>query len=176
MANSRCRREHRTRGRAGSFESNLSGAVGRVGLKLGMRFQGKGDAAREGFFELWGLWFLDGTSEGFLEGLGDSDLVLPRLEDLDKLRFPIFRLPPPTFVVSVASQSLLMLSNVSVFPLLFACFPGDALLLLLDLLSVGRRLVKVDGLGMLVLKGADRLSGTMCICHVASLVLFSSAA
>ena len=65
-------------------------------LKLGTRFQGKGDAVREGFFELWGLWFLDGTSEGFLEGLGDSDLVLPRLEDLDKLRLPIFRLPPPT--------------------------------------------------------------------------------
>ena len=62
--------------------------------------------------------------------MGDRDLVLPRLEDLDRLRFPIFRLPPPTFVVSVASQSLLMLSNVSVFPLLLECFAGEALLLL----------------------------------------------
>ena len=145
-------------------------------LKLGTRFQGKGDAVRDGFFELCGLWFLDGTIEGFLEGFGDKDLVLPRFEDLDKLRFPIFKLPPPTFVVSVASQSLLMLSNVSVLPLFLACFPGDALLLLFDLLNVGSLLVNVDGLGMLVLKGAERLRGTMCMCHVASLVLFSSAA
>lgn len=155
---------------------NLSGAVGRVVLKLGTLFQGKGDAVRDGFFELCGLWFLDGTIEGFLEGFGDKDLVLPRFEDLDKLRFPIFKLPPPTFVVSVASQSLLMLSNVSVLPLFLACFPGDALLLLFDLLNVGSLLVNVDGLGMLVLKGAERLRGTMCMCHVASLVLFSSAA
>ena len=74
--------------------SSLSGAVGRVVLKLGTRFQGKGEGALEAFLELCGLAFLEGTMEGFLDGLGDSDLVRPRLEDLDRLLLPIFMLPP----------------------------------------------------------------------------------
>ena len=51
MANSLCRREQRTRGKAGSLLSNRSGAVGKVALKLGTRFQGKGDEDLEATFE-----------------------------------------------------------------------------------------------------------------------------
>ena len=161
-----------------ALESRRSGAVGRVVLKLGTRFQGKGEGARDAFFELWGLTFLEafleGTMEGLRDGLGDSDLVRPRLEDRDKLRFPILILPPPTLVVSVSSQALLM-SKVSVLPFL-ECFAGDALLPVFFLLRVGSLLVKVEGVGMLLLKGAFLFRGTMCMCQVASLVLFSSAA
>ena len=47
MANSLWRREQRTSGRAGSLLSSLSGAVGRVALKLATLLQGKGEEERE---------------------------------------------------------------------------------------------------------------------------------
>ena len=43
------------------------------------------------------------------------------------------------------------------------------------LLNVGSLLVNDEGLGIWFLKGGD-LCGIMCMCQVASLVLFSSAA
>ena len=91
MANSRWRREQRTSGSAGSLLSRRSGAVGRVALKFGTRLQGKGEEEREWILEPCGLWFCEGTRdglmEGFLDGFGDRDLVLPRLEDLDSALF-----------------------------------------------------------------------------------------
>ena len=116
MANSRCSREHKTRGNAGSLLSKRSGAVGKVALKLGTRFQGKGEEDRDATFEPCGLGlceaFLEGLMDGFLEGLGDNDLVLPRLDDLERALFTVFA-PSLTFFredVSVSSQALLKLS------------------------------------------------------------------
>ena len=55
----------------------------------------------------------DGLIEGFREGFGDNDLVLPRLEDFDKARFTVLA-PSITLLlsddVSVSSQALLSVS------------------------------------------------------------------
>ena len=95
--------------------SSLSGAVGRVALKLGTLFQGKGEEEREWTFDPCGLGFCEGMREGlieaFLEGLGLNDRVLPRLEDLENALFTV--LVSLTFrkdAVSVSSQGLLRLS------------------------------------------------------------------
>ena len=118
MANSRWRREQRTSGSAGSLLSNLSGAVGRDALKFGTRLQGKGEEVLEWTLDPCGLWFCEGTlegvMEGFLEGFGDRDLVLPKLEDLDRALFTEDFAVSLTFfndtVSWVSSQGLLKLS------------------------------------------------------------------
>ena len=116
MANSLCSSEQRTRGNAGSLLSRRSGAVGRVALKLGTRFQGKGEEDLEATLEPWGLGlcdaFLEGLMDGFLDGFGDNDLVLPRLDDLERALFTVFALSLTFFKedVSVSSQALLKLS------------------------------------------------------------------
>ena len=90
MANSLWRSEQRTSGRAGSLLSSLSGAEGSVALKLVTLLQGKGEDDLEWTLEPWGLGFCDGTregqTEGFLEGFGERERVLPRFEDLESAR------------------------------------------------------------------------------------------
>ena len=111
MANSLCKSEQSTRGKAGSLLSRRSGAVGKVALKLGTRFHGKGEEDLEATLEPWGLGlceaFLEGLMDGFLDGFGDNDLVLPRFDDLELALFTVFA-PSLTFFkadVSVSSQA-----------------------------------------------------------------------
>ena len=70
--------------------SSLSGAEGSVALKLVTLLQGKGEEDLEWTLEPWGLGFCDGTregqTEGFLEGFGERERVLPRFEDLERAR------------------------------------------------------------------------------------------
>ena len=52
--------------------------------------QGNGEEDLEWTLEPWGLGFCEGTregqTEGFLEGLGERERVLARLEDLERAR------------------------------------------------------------------------------------------
>ena len=70
--------------------SSLSGAVGRLALKLVTLLQGKGEEDLEWTLEPWGLGFCEGTrdgqTEGFLDGFGERERVLPRFDDLERAR------------------------------------------------------------------------------------------